>query len=110
MYEYVYSVAFKKIDLHYNDLCITLLIFVCHCVEAGNTFNRAADLCLQNKSNHEAASHLVEAANCYRKCNSSAALSSLQQAINIYTDMGRFTISAKHHITVSYLWCTLATC
>ena len=63
----------------------------------------------------------MDAANCYKKNDPKEAAASLQkvsykkksfslnenwgksflQAIDIYTDMGRFTIAAKHHETIA---------
>ena len=36
-----------------------------------------------------------------RKADPQEAVSCLLKAIEIYTDMGRFTIAAKHHITIA---------
>ena len=36
-----------------------------------------------------------------RKADPQQAISCLGKAIEIYTDMGRFTIAAKHHITIA---------
>lgn len=44
----------------------------------------------------------------YRKADPQQAISCLGKAIEIYTDMGRFTIAAKHHITIAEI-CELDT-
>ena len=74
---------------------------------------KAASFQFGNK--HDAATNYVDAANCYKKNDPKEAAASLQkvwkmaklkiihqlQAIDIYTDMGRFTIAAKHHETIA---------
>ena len=62
----------------------------------------------QEGAKHDAATNYVEAANCFKKTDSKEAAGSLQNAIDIYTDMGRFTIAAKHHQTVAELFETEA--
>lgn len=71
---------------------------------AGDAFCKAAALEIKCKSNHQAASQYVEAANCYRKTNTSEAVKILQRAIEIYTDMGKFRIAAKHHVTTAEIF------
>ena len=46
----------------------------------------------------------MEAANCYKKTDPKEASESLIKAIDIYTDMGRVTIAAKHYQTVAELF------
>ncbi|XP_039253410.2 alpha-soluble NSF attachment protein-like [Styela clava] len=72
--------------------------------EAGNAFCKSADIqqSLQNK--HESASNFVDAGNCYKKSDADAAIKCLTRAIDIYTDMGRFTVAAKHHISVAEIY------
>ncbi|XP_056366830.1 alpha-soluble NSF attachment protein-like, partial [Oenanthe melanoleuca] len=69
--------------------------------QAGWAFSRAAQLQLQLQSKHEAASALVDAGNAFRKADPQEAVNSLLRAIEIYTDMGRFTIAAKHHVSIA---------
>ncbi|CAG5135740.1 unnamed protein product [Candidula unifasciata] len=72
--------------------------------QAGKAFEEAAQLQLALGSKHEAATHYVDAGNCYRKGDPNAAVSAFYKAIEIYTDMGRFTIAAKHHVTVAEIY------
>lgn len=73
--------------------------------EAGNAFQECAKLQLnQMQSKHEAASQYVEAANCYRKGDFDEAISSFLSAIEIFADMGRFAIAAKHHVTIAEIY------
>ncbi|XP_067940058.1 alpha-soluble NSF attachment protein-like [Watersipora subatra] len=68
---------------------------------AGSSFCECANLQLKLSSRHDAATAFVDAGNCYRKCDPTEAIACLLKAIEIYTDMGRFTIAAKHHITIA---------
>jgi len=72
---------------------------------AGSTFCELAKIQLnQLQSKHEAATNYVEAANCYRKTVHEEAVSCLELAVEIYTDMGRFSIAAKHHVTIAEIY------
>uniref|UniRef100_A0A8C8K8S6 Alpha-soluble NSF attachment protein n=1 Tax=Oncorhynchus tshawytscha TaxID=74940 RepID=A0A8C8K8S6_ONCTS len=53
----------------------------------------------------EACDIYVRAANMFKMAkNWSEAINCLNQAIEIYTDMGRFTIAAKHHISIAEIY------
>ncbi|XP_015783704.1 alpha-soluble NSF attachment protein [Tetranychus urticae] len=71
---------------------------------AGNAFTEAASLHLKSGSKHDAASCYVDAGNCYKKVDPQEAVNSILKAIEIYTDMGRFSIAAKHHMTVAEIY------
>jgi len=68
---------------------------------AGNTFCTIATHHVKFGNKHDAATNFVDAANCFKKHDPKEAAASLQKAIDIYTDMGRFTIAAKHHETIA---------
>jgi len=72
--------------------------------EAGKTFCRIATHHISEGNKHDAATNFVDAANCYKKNDPKEAAACLQKAIDIYTDMGRFTIAAKHHQTIAELF------
>lgn len=72
--------------------------------EAGKLFNRIGDLYLEIGNKHDAASKYIDASNCYKKCNPQEAVNCSIKAINIYTDMGRFSVAAKQHITVAEIY------
>jgi len=72
--------------------------------EAGNTFSKIASHHSWRRNKHEAATNFVAAANCYRKKDSKEAISYLQKAIDIYLDMGRFSMVAKHHQIIAELY------
>ena len=64
---------------------------------AGKAFCEAAIIHLNHcQSKHEAASHFVDAGNCFKKADPEEAVNCLTKAIEIYTDMGRFTIAGKN--------------
>lgn len=76
--------------------------------QAGNAFCEAAQLHLKSGSRHDAATAYVDAGNCFKKVDPNEATSVLLKAVEIYTDMGRFTIAAKHHITIAEIYETEA--
>ncbi|EMP27345.1 Beta-soluble NSF attachment protein [Chelonia mydas] len=71
---------------------------------AGNAFCQAAKLHMQLQSKHDAAIGFVDAGNAYKKADPQEAMNCLNAAIDIYTDLGRFTIAAKHHITIAEIY------
>ncbi|XP_013186310.1 alpha-soluble NSF attachment protein [Amyelois transitella] len=72
--------------------------------QAGQAFCNAANLHLKAGVRHEAATNFVDGANCYKKCDPNEAVSCLLKAIEIYTDMGRFTVAAKQHQVIAELY------
>ncbi|XP_040203782.1 LOW QUALITY PROTEIN: alpha-soluble NSF attachment protein-like [Rana temporaria] len=73
-------------------------------VIAANAFCQAAQLHLQVQSKHDAATNFVDAGNAFKKSDPQEAINCLLRAIEIYTDMGRFTIAAKHHISIAEIY------
>ncbi|KAK1330017.1 hypothetical protein QTO34_010201 [Cnephaeus nilssonii] len=71
---------------------------------AGNAFCQAAQLHLQLQNKHDAATCFVDAGNAFKKADPQEAINCLMRAIEIYTDMGRFTIAAKHHISIAEIY------
>ena len=71
---------------------------------AGNTFVTLAQHHIKGGNKHDAATNYVDAANCFKKSDSSEAANCLVKACEIYTDMGRFTIAAKHHQTIAEIY------
>lgn len=71
---------------------------------AGKAFLEAAHLQINLQSKHEAGQRYVDAGNCFKKTDVEEAVRAFEMAINIYTDMGRFTMAAKHHITVAEMY------
>ncbi|XP_043272379.1 alpha-soluble NSF attachment protein [Venturia canescens] len=71
---------------------------------AGAAFCEAATLHSKAGSRHDAATNYVDAANCYKKTDPNEAANCLVKAIEIYTDMGRFTMAAKHHQSIAEMY------
>jgi len=72
--------------------------------EAAATYVKAADCQLKLDSKHEAASNYVNAANCVKKTNVQDAVIYLKQAVEFFTDEGRFSIAAKHQKEIAELY------
>lgn len=69
--------------------------------EAGKAFCGAAALHAKSDSKHDAATKYVDASNCYKKSDPNEAINCLGKAIEIYTEMGRFSMAAKLHQTIA---------
>uniref|UniRef100_A0A673ZKT2 NSF attachment protein beta n=1 Tax=Salmo trutta TaxID=8032 RepID=A0A673ZKT2_SALTR len=82
------------------------LLYVCLCVSpaAGNAFCQAARIHMQLQNKHDSATSFIDAGNAFKKADPSEAIKCLNAAVDIYTDMGRFTIAAKHHITIAEIY------
>ncbi|XP_046443462.1 alpha-soluble NSF attachment protein-like [Daphnia pulex] len=72
--------------------------------QAGQAFCEAAALHLKAAGRHDAATNYIDAGNCYKKSEPNEAVACLLKAIEIYTDMGRFSIAAKHHQTIAEIY------
>ncbi|XP_063060119.1 N-ethylmaleimide-sensitive factor attachment protein, alpha a [Engraulis encrasicolus] len=71
---------------------------------AGGAFCKAARLYCQVDNKLNGAVSYIDAGNAYKKSDPEEAVKCLSHAIEIYTDMGRFTIAAKHHITIAEIY------
>uniref|UniRef100_A0A673BEG4 Beta-soluble NSF attachment protein-like n=1 Tax=Sphaeramia orbicularis TaxID=375764 RepID=A0A673BEG4_9TELE len=71
---------------------------------AGGAFCKAARLHMQLQNKHDCATSFIDAGNAYKKSDPNEAIKCLNAAIDIYTDMGRFTIAAKHHISIAEIY------
>ncbi|KAF8397169.1 hypothetical protein HHK36_016076 [Tetracentron sinense] len=63
--------------------------------KAGSVYIKLANCHLKLDSKHEAAQAYVDAANCYKKTSPKEAISCLEQAVNLFMEIGRFSMSAK---------------
>ncbi|KAF3952310.1 hypothetical protein ACB098_09G087400 [Castanea mollissima] len=63
---------------------------------AGSVFIKLANCHLKADSKHEAATAYASAASCYKKTSNKDAISCLDQAVNIFMDIGRHNMAAKH--------------
>lgn len=68
---------------------------------AGDAFCKAAKLHLKVQSKHNAAVNFIDAGNAYKKVDPQEAITCFCEAKDIYTDMGRFNMAAKHHISIA---------
>uniref|UniRef100_A0A671U3J5 NSF attachment protein beta n=1 Tax=Sparus aurata TaxID=8175 RepID=A0A671U3J5_SPAAU len=73
-------------------------------VTAGAAFCKAARLHMQLQNKHDCATSFIDAGNAYKKSDPNEAIKCLNAAVDIYTDMGRFTIAAKHHISIAEIY------
>uniref|UniRef100_A0A8C5HZV9 Beta-soluble NSF attachment protein-like n=1 Tax=Gouania willdenowi TaxID=441366 RepID=A0A8C5HZV9_GOUWI len=71
---------------------------------AGNAFCKAARIHMQLQNKHDCATSFIDAGNAFKKSDPNEAIKCLNAAIDIYTDMGRFTIAAKHHISIAEIY------
>jgi len=71
---------------------------------AGEAYTKGAECQLKLQSKHEAATNYIAAANCYKKSNVPEAMLCMKQAIEFYTDEGRFSIAAKHQKELAELY------
>uniref|UniRef100_A0A0N4ZJW4 Alpha-soluble NSF attachment protein n=1 Tax=Parastrongyloides trichosuri TaxID=131310 RepID=A0A0N4ZJW4_PARTI len=72
---------------------------------AGDAFLACAELHgTRGDGKHDSATNYAEAANCYRKVDPQKAIDCLTKAADIYTDMGRFNMAAKYHLTMAELY------
>jgi alpha-soluble NSF attachment protein len=76
-------------------------------MEAGKAFEKAAGS-YDADGKHNSAMQYVEAGNCYRKADPEKAVQMILKAAEIYTDMGRFAMAAKNHISVAEIYDTEA--
>jgi len=72
--------------------------------KAGQTFVTVATHHAKLGNKHDSATNYVDASNCFKKSDPKEAINCLSKAIDVYTDMGRFTIAAKHHQTIAEIY------
>lgn len=63
--------------------------------EAGEAYMKLAEVHLKLESKHDAASSWVEASKAFLKSDQRRAVACLQQAVSLYTDMGRLGMAAR---------------
>lgn len=64
--------------------------------KAGSTYIKLANCHMKLESKHEAASAYVDAAHCYKKTNINEAISCLDNAVNMFCDIGRISMAARY--------------
>lgn len=71
---------------------------------AGNGYQKAAEIHQKLGVKHEEATSLIEAGNMYKKTEATNAVECYRQAVEIYIEMGRFSIAAKHLMTLGEVY------
>jgi len=71
--------------------------------QAGEAYVKAAECSLKLQSLHESATNYVSASGCFKKTNIPRSISCLKQAVEFYTDEGRFSVAAKHQKEIAEL-------
>ncbi|CAK7343674.1 unnamed protein product [Dovyalis caffra] len=71
---------------------------------AGSVFMKLSNCHLKLDSRHEAASAYIDAANCFKKTSTKGAMSCYLQAVDIYVDMGRYSMAAKYCKEIAQLY------
>ncbi|CAA0808004.1 Alpha-soluble NSF attachment protein 2 [Striga hermonthica] len=71
--------------------------------QAGAVYVKLANCHLKLDSKHEAASAYADAAHCYKKTNIKESISCLEQAVNLFLDIGRLTMAARYYKEIAEL-------
>jgi len=72
--------------------------------KAAEAYVKAAKSYLQAQSQHEAAGALVQASTCYRQTNTRDAIRVLGEAVDLYSDAGRFSMAGKHQKEIAEMY------
>lgn len=72
--------------------------------KAGAVYVKLANCHLKLDSKHEAANAYADAAHCYKKSNIKEAVSCLEQAVNLFLDIGRLNMSARYYKEIAELY------
>ncbi|KAK0591361.1 hypothetical protein LWI29_000554 [Acer saccharum] len=72
--------------------------------KAGSTYVKLANCHIKLDSKHEAAQAYVDAAHCYKKTSPKEAISCLEQAVNMFCDIGRLSMAARYYKEIAELY------
>lgn len=72
--------------------------------QAGKAYSEAAKLLLEPGKRFIAGTNYANAFKCYRKTEKQQAISSVMEAIDIFADIGRFTLAAEYHQALADLY------
>lgn len=72
--------------------------------KAGSTYIKLANCHLKLESKHEAAQAYVDASHCYKKTNITEAVSCLDNAVNIFCEIGRISMAARYLKEIAELY------
>lgn len=71
---------------------------------AGAVYVKLANCHLKLDSKHEAANSYADAGHCYKKTNNKEAITCLEQAVNLFLDIGRLNMSARYYKEIAELY------
>ena len=71
---------------------------------AGQAFSEAAAMHLKQGNRLDASNCYIDAGVSYKKTDAQEAISAYLKAIEIFTDMGRFSVAAKQHVTLAEIY------
>ncbi|KAG2730580.1 hypothetical protein I3760_01G300900 [Carya illinoinensis] len=72
--------------------------------KAGSTYVKLANCHLKLESKHEAAQAYVDAAHSYKKASGNEAISCLEQAVNLFCEIGRLSMAARYLKEIAELY------
>ncbi|XP_040985645.1 alpha-soluble NSF attachment protein 2-like [Juglans microcarpa x Juglans regia] len=72
--------------------------------KAGSTYVKLANCHLKLESKHEAAQAYVDAAHSYKKASANEAISCLEQAVNLFCEIGRLSMAARYLKEIAELY------
>ncbi|KAA8534009.1 hypothetical protein F0562_031526 [Nyssa sinensis] len=72
--------------------------------QAGSAYVKLANCHIKLDSKHEAANGYADAAHCYKKTNTKESISCLEQAVNLFLDIGRLNMSARYYKEIAELY------
>ncbi|KAL2317073.1 hypothetical protein Fmac_030949 [Flemingia macrophylla] len=72
--------------------------------KAGSTYVKLANCHLKMESKHEAAQAYVDAAHCYKKTNINESVSCLDNAVNLFCEIGRLSMAARYLKEIAELY------
>ncbi|KAJ7959575.1 Alpha-soluble NSF attachment protein [Quillaja saponaria] len=72
--------------------------------KAGSTYIKLANCHLKLESKHEAAQAYVDAAHCYKKTTINESISCLDQAVNLFCEIGRLSMAARYFKEIAELY------
>ncbi|KAK3003174.1 hypothetical protein RJ639_018072 [Escallonia herrerae] len=71
--------------------------------QAGAVYVKLANCHVKLDSKHEAANAYADAAHCYKKTNIRESISCLEQAVNLFLEIGRLNMSARYYKEIAEL-------
>eukprot|EP01089_Gocevia_fonbrunei_P007171 TRINITY_DN18234_c0_g1_i1.p1 TRINITY_DN18234_c0_g1~~TRINITY_DN18234_c0_g1_i1.p1 ORF type:complete len:330 (-),score=75.41 TRINITY_DN18234_c0_g1_i1:61-960(-) len=69
--------------------------------QSGKLFERAAQIYIDAKSGHDAATAYINASNCYKKSSSQDSTRCLDLSSTLFAQDGKFSLAAKNHKTIA---------